>query len=176
MFGFFKNHAGGNRSHAAASDLDRTLTILLLKWVQAEPGTKFQTGCHMIESLRWVLPDVDFSRNLYPQFTPVGRNWESRPLKNLATEMLDNSAAAESVNPALHIALGVAGQFLLLWSLSIETRDDQVKHDLGAVYANHIRMANDFIQYALYSMAAGGVAPSAEVAAALAKPLGQHTM
>lgn len=138
---------------SATRTVETALTELGTQWVYADHETKLACGQLMVDTLRRIIPDYDFSRNIYVQFFDFIRDKQVGILQQGAKQYCETAAAARTQNPALFIVMGSIGQLFSLFAINTGTKRAQTRKATGDLYTNHSRTINDMIQYVLYHRA-----------------------
>jgi hypothetical protein len=138
---------------SAVSQIEAALTALGTQWVLADHEAKLAGGQLMMDTLRHLIPDYDFSRNIHVQFFGFVRDKPVDLLKQGAKQFSELAAAARTENPTLFIVMGAIGQLFSLFAIGVSTKRDETRKATGALYTAHSRTVNDMIQYVLYHRA-----------------------
>jgi len=134
----------------AAGSIETAVAELGIQWFAADHEAKLACGIFVIELIQKLIPDYDFSRNIYAQFFFFAKD---RPVKLLvegAKQLSETAAAARTEDPAVFIAMGSVGQLFSLLAISLSTNREATGQTTGDLYASHSRTVNDMIQYVLY--------------------------
>jgi hypothetical protein len=138
---------------SATRKIETNLTELGTQWVFADHETKLACGQLMADTLRRLIPDYDFSRNIHVQFFDFIRDKPVDILEQGAKQFSETAAAARTPNPALFIVMGSIGQLFLLFAVNARTKRAGTRKGTGDLYTSHGRTINDMIQYVLYHRA-----------------------
>lgn len=137
----------------AVIQIETALTALGTQWAQADHEVKLAGGQLMMDTLRHLIPDYDFSRNIHVQFFGFVRDKPGNLLEQGAKQFSELAAAARTENPPLFIVMGAIGQLFSLFAINATTKRDETRKATGALYTAHGRTINDMIQYVLYHRA-----------------------
>jgi hypothetical protein len=137
----------------AMHKVEAAVETLGTRWFAADHGAKLACGQFVIEALRKLMPDYDFSRNLYSQFFFYTADRPATVLEDGAKWFSETAAAAEVENPPLFVAMSSIGQLFGLSAISAATKSEKTRQASGALYGSHSRTINDMIQYVLYHRA-----------------------
>ena len=141
------------RLDGAVSQIDTALTALETQWVLADHEAKLSSGQLMMETMRRLIPDYDFSRNIYVQFFNFAKDKPVELLEQGAKQFIELADAARTENPPFFIVMGTIGQLFSLFAINATTKRDETRKAIGALYTAHSRTINDMIQYVLYQRA-----------------------
>jgi hypothetical protein len=141
------------RMDGATREIETALTALGTQWVYADHETKLACGQLMVDALRRIIPDYDFSRNIHVQFFSFIHDKPVEILEQGAKQFSETAAAARTENPALFIVMGSIGQLFSLFAINASTRRAGTRKATGDLYTSHGRTINDMIQYVLFHRA-----------------------
>jgi hypothetical protein len=116
---------------------------------------KLACGEFMMDAMRRLIPDYDFSRNVHVQFFCFVQGKPVELLEQGAKQFSETAAAARTENQSLFIVMGIIGQLFSLFAINTATKRDDTRKETGALYTAHSRTVNDMIQYVLYHRAIG---------------------
>jgi hypothetical protein len=77
------------RLHNAVSEIEAALTTLGVQWATAEHEVKLAGGELMMDTMRRLIPDYDFSRNVYVQFFGFVRKSRLTFLSNMRNSLVN---------------------------------------------------------------------------------------
>jgi hypothetical protein len=109
------------RLDVATRKIATALTALGTQWVSANHETKVACGQLMVDTLRRIIPDYDFSRNIHVQFFSFIHDKPAEILEQGAKQFSETAAAARTENPALFIVMGSIGQLFSLFAINVTT-------------------------------------------------------
>jgi hypothetical protein len=138
------------RLYGALQKIETAVGELGMQWFAADHDAKLACGQYVIEALRKLMPDYDFSRNLYAQFFFFAKDRPATVLEQSAKQFTEIATSARIENPPLFVAMGSISQLFSLFAISGATKGEKTRQAAGAVYTSHSRTMNDMIQYVLY--------------------------
>jgi hypothetical protein len=141
------------RLNDAMRQIETALTAIETQWVYADHEVKLACGQLMADTLRRLIPDYDFSRNIHVQFFDFIRDKPNEILEQGSRQFSETAAAARTENLALFIVMGSIGQRFSLFAINAATKRDGTRKATGDLYTGHSRTINDMIQYVLYHRA-----------------------
>jgi hypothetical protein len=107
----------------------------------------------MMDTMRRLIPDYDFSRNVHAQFFGFVRKKPADLLEQYAKQFSELAASARIENQSRFIVMGIIGQLFSLFAINTATKRDDTRKKTVAIYAGYSRTVNDIIQYVLYHRA-----------------------
>jgi hypothetical protein len=157
--GWLRRLTPEGRLDAAVSQIETALTKLGVQWMAADHEVKLAGGQLMMDTMRRLIPDYDFSRNVYVQFFSFVRQMPVELLEQGAKQCGEIATAARTENQPLLIVMGTISQLFSLFAINAATKRDQTRKATSDLYTAHSRTVNDMIQYALYHRGFGSSAP-----------------
>ena len=143
------------RSHNAASQIDANLTALGAQWREAGHEVKLASGELMMDTMRHLIPDYDFSRNAYVQFFSFALE-KPELLEQRAKHFTDIATAARTEDQSLFFVTAILAELFTLFAINTGSKRDDTRKEAGALYATHSRTVNDMIQYVLFHHSPAG--------------------